>query len=144
MARTVVRHHDSEHLHHCRVKLCGDDCLFLSVSCPNKPCPVVYSSCWRAKHDALCPQKIVPCTRQCGEEMPRMLVSNHKEFSCPLRSVIFLPTRRISFFFLFSYSWLLDEIFFKMLPSISLFLAFLITFLVFSDSNPHLTLYSLS
>ena len=95
LARTIVRHHDAEHLYHCPMKQCGEDCLFLSVHGPNKPCPVVYSSCWKAKHDALCPQKVVPCTRQCGEEMARMLVENHREFSCPLRSAIILVSKTL-------------------------------------------------
>ena len=86
LARSIVRKHDREHLYHCAKQHCGEECTFRAVTCFNPDCHVVISACWVEKHDKVCPRKIVPCGRACGESLARMSMEAHREHSCPLRS----------------------------------------------------------
>ena len=85
LARTVVRKHDIENYYHCKVQNCGDTCIYKIVTCPNARCEVQYNVKYTDKHDSICPQKIIPCNRVCGEIVTRCSMDNHLEFACALR-----------------------------------------------------------
>lgn len=69
------------------MKNCGKSCIFGIEFCPNSPCIEQYSRKWSQQHDAICPEKILPCTRQCGEIMPRKNMETHVSQECILRPV---------------------------------------------------------
>ena len=85
LARTIIRKHDHEYSYHCNVQHCGKLCEFSIVTCPNEECDIMFNQKHSQSHDTLCPQKVIPCDRLCGETMKRCSVDNHKEHSCPLR-----------------------------------------------------------
>jgi hypothetical protein len=87
LAKSIIRHHDTTNAHHCSVRGCGDTCEWRLTKCTNEECEVVVSQRWLQKHDDVCPQKIVPCDRYCGEMMYRRLVPLHMTSTCPLRPV---------------------------------------------------------
>ena len=53
----------------------------------NNGCSVVYSRKYTVDHDAVCPHKIVQCSRECGDTFPRRQMEVHMNESCPLRPV---------------------------------------------------------
>jgi hypothetical protein len=87
LARTIIRKHDTQNTYHCNKKNCGNDCIFAPVCCPNENCDVIYSLKWAAKHDEICPHKIVGCYRECGETFPRRTTDTHLDYVCALRPV---------------------------------------------------------
>jgi hypothetical protein len=47
----------------------------------------VYSRKWAGRHDAVCPFKVVPCARGCGDGAARRAMEAHRVHACPLRPV---------------------------------------------------------
>lgn len=87
LAKMLIRQNDTEHLFHCHIKNCGQQCDFAIVHCENEHCVVTVSRKWLRKHDNMCPEKIVECERSCGDMLPRRSMSTHLKESCPLRPV---------------------------------------------------------
>lgn len=88
LARFVIRRHDHQYLFHCDKQSCGPSCVFAVEQCPNAPCVVCYSRKWASHHDAICPEKILPCQRACGFQIARKVMTYHLQEECPLRPVI--------------------------------------------------------
>eukprot|EP01039_Chlorochromonas_danica_P001241 gene1240-1353_t len=88
LARFVIRRHDHQYLFHCDKQSCGSSCIFAVEQCPNAPCMVCYSRKWASHHDAICPDKILPCQRACGFQIARKVMTHHLQEECPLRPVI--------------------------------------------------------
>lgn len=87
LARFVLRAHDHASEFHCNQKNCGNHCIFTVEPCPNMPCAVCFSRKWAAQHDGLCPEKLLPCERVCGETVARKRMFVHLEEHCCLRPV---------------------------------------------------------
>jgi len=85
LAGLVIRKHDVTFQYHCDKPGCGAACEFRIEKCPHDGCGTVYSSKWAQEHDSVCPQKIIPCTRVCGDSCIRRLMQKHLSFACPLR-----------------------------------------------------------
>jgi hypothetical protein len=85
LAGIVIRKHDATFQHHCDKHGCGAACEFRIERCPHDGCGTVYSSKWAKEHDIVCPQKIIPCARSCGDSCLRRLMQKHLSFACPLR-----------------------------------------------------------
>jgi hypothetical protein len=86
-ARLFVRLFDRQHLYHCRTPHCGEQCLFRTAHCEHEPCQVCFSQLHQWKHEKVCPEKVVPCDRQCGVVLRRRLLPAHLTDSCLLRPV---------------------------------------------------------
>lgn len=85
VAGLVIRKHDMNFQYHCDKANCGQSCEFRRETCPNEHCGSVYSAKWCDEHDKVCPQKILPCPRQCGDHCTRRLMPNHLGQACSLR-----------------------------------------------------------
>eukprot|EP01034_Spumella_vulgaris_P029296 gene29296-36321_t len=88
LARLLIRKFDSVYEFHCEKLHCGDSCQFSVELCPHSECGVRYSRKWAAQHDGMCPQKIVPCTRECGVDIKRRFMDPHLCQDCVLRPVV--------------------------------------------------------
>lgn len=86
-ARLILRVLDRAHHFHCAVAQCGEECEFYLERCGNEGCGKIYSRKWSAKHDSACPHKILPCERECGENAKRLLMKDHLDNLCGLRTV---------------------------------------------------------
>lgn len=85
IAGLIIRKHDINFEYHCPIPSCGHSCEYRVESCPNHQCGVIFSAKWASNHDAVCPQKILPCERACGDTCSRRLMVTHLDQACPLR-----------------------------------------------------------
>ena len=85
LAGLIIRRHDLTLQYHCGAPGCGSGCEFRVERCPHDGCAAVYSAKWAAQHDAVCPQKPLPCERGCGDGCLRRLMQTHLAQACPLR-----------------------------------------------------------
>lgn len=60
-----LRKFDTTFDFHCPVNNCGSTCIFAIEYCPNEGCNVKYSRKWYTAHDIICPEKLLPCPRNC-------------------------------------------------------------------------------
>jgi hypothetical protein len=88
LARLMIRKFDSLYEFHCEKLNCGTTCKFSIELCPHSECGVRYSRKWAVQHDGQCPQKVVPCTRECGTDIKRRLMDPHLCHDCVLRPVV--------------------------------------------------------
>jgi hypothetical protein len=86
-AKLMIRNHDVECSYHCNVRNCGPSCIFAIEACPNIGCCVYYSRKWAEQHDTVCPEKVLPCTRTCGNQCKRKHMSTHLQNDCILRPI---------------------------------------------------------
>ncbi len=86
-AKLMLRKHDVEFSYHCSVRNCGPSCVFAVEACPNLGCCVYFSRKWAQQHDAICPEKMLPCTRACGEHRKRKKLETHLRDECILRPI---------------------------------------------------------
>ena len=87
VAELLIQRHDHSNKFHCNTVMCGEQCEFAIVVCENENCGTLLSKKWVAKHDMTCVHKVVPCTRSCGEVVPRRLMESHLNQDCDLRPV---------------------------------------------------------
>lgn len=87
IAKALIKKHDVDFKFHCNIKNCGEACEFAPEACLNPGCSSVHSRKYHLDHDAICPHKIVPCERNCGDTFPRRMTETHMSSSCPLRPV---------------------------------------------------------
>lgn len=87
LARLVIRVLDNTNMFHCDQDGCGQSCEFYIETCTNSGCGTCFSRKWALKHDAVCPHKIVPCDRECGENLKRLRMQEHLAVECELRIV---------------------------------------------------------
>lgn len=88
LARLVIRRYDHVHAFHCAQNNCGQGCIFAVEQCPHTPCQVCYSRKWALQHDAVCPEKLLPCERACSVMVPRKNMAHHLQELCGLRPVL--------------------------------------------------------
>ncbi len=88
LGRLLLRKYDIVYTYHCNQKNCGQLCDFRIEQCVNTNCFVQYSHKWFSEHDAICPEKILPCERTCGEEILRKNMIAHLTHTCELRPVV--------------------------------------------------------
>lgn len=86
-ARLFIRIYDESFHYHCSTRQCGETCLYRIEQCSHSPCKVCYSYVHHNKHDAICPEKIIPCTRTCGVELRRKELQHHMNEICILRPI---------------------------------------------------------
>jgi homogentisate solanesyltransferase len=67
ISRALIRRYDKPNRYHCDQMSCGDRCLYSIHPCDNEGCTVQFSLKYRRDHDEVCPFKIIPCFRECGE-----------------------------------------------------------------------------
>lgn len=77
MAMMCVRKYDRDHHYHCTVRRCKDDCPYYPYACVNERCKVSISQKYKDAHDEVCPWKILPCSRGCGDHIPRKELDTH-------------------------------------------------------------------
>jgi hypothetical protein len=87
IARLLIRAFDRANAFHCERAQCGAECDFHVERCPSDGCSKDYSRKWAADHAAVCPHKIVPCHRFCGENLKRKDMPVHLHDLCGLRIV---------------------------------------------------------
>ena len=87
LARLIIRVLDHAHHFHCATPHCGRECEFSIETCPNEGCGRTYSRKWTEDHSEVCPHKILPCERKCGENVKRLMMREHMEQYCGLRTV---------------------------------------------------------
>lgn len=87
LARLIIRALDKTNAYHCDQVQCGEKCEFYVCTCPNAGCATSYSRKWTSKHNEVCPHKIVPCERVCGENLKRLAMPEHLAEECGLRIV---------------------------------------------------------
>lgn len=84
-AGLALRHLDPEYGLHCDKELCGEECQYHRVTCPNQGCDKSVSRVHLDAHDERCGHKIVPCPKECGDEFPRNRTEVHLADACNLR-----------------------------------------------------------
>lgn len=87
IARMIIRVLDRDNVYHCDQKNCAEECDFFVETCPNMGCGMLYSRKWATKHDWVCPHKILPCERACGDNIKRVKMQEHLDDFCDLRFV---------------------------------------------------------
>ena len=111
LAKLIIRKHDSEHSAHCAQQNCGEECDFAPAHCSHEgnSTRVLWSYCtsenllyykmmmigcsqtmsrkWKKRHEDECEFRIVPCPRQCGEDVAKKDMENHIKFACSYRPV---------------------------------------------------------
>lgn len=87
IARLIIRVQDRNNVYHCDKAQCGAECDFFLEMCGNEGCGMVYSRKWANKHSGVCLHKVLPCERECGENVKRMMMKEHLEQHCGLRIV---------------------------------------------------------
>lgn len=98
LAKILVRHYDLTFENHCSMNLTGASpeeierhkagCQFRTVACEHTGCGVLMSAHRLAQHDHECEHKRVPCTRGCGDLVPRCAMLQHVEGSCTKKPVV--------------------------------------------------------
>eukprot|EP01038_Epipyxis_sp_PR26KG_P017378 gene17378-24007_t len=87
LARLIIRRFDTNYAYHCGQMNCGGACSFAVYKCSNVGCAEQVSAKWMTHHDAVCPFKIIPCTRNCGVFITRSTLDYHLFTDCILRPV---------------------------------------------------------
>jgi hypothetical protein len=87
VARLILRLLDRSNAYHCETAQCGAECDFFVEMCGNEGCGMTYSRKWAQKHADMCPHKNLPCERECGENVKRMMMREHLAEYCVLRLV---------------------------------------------------------
>lgn len=85
IAKILIRKYDGTHQYHCATEHCGDECEFAPMKCSNEGCHEEFSRKWWGEHDAQCPYKIIPCSRECGVTVIRQHLPQHLSLECELR-----------------------------------------------------------
>lgn len=87
LARLIIRKHDSRYDFHCNQRNCGPACIFVVEQCVHQGCFVCYSRKYTQQHDSICPEKPLPCDRNCSETILRKTMVHHVQDECILRPV---------------------------------------------------------
>ena len=83
----VIRYLDPECVLHCGREVCGEQCEFYRVPCPNEGCGRSVSQKYLQWHaDKICEFKIIECPNACGDSFPRNRREVHLAEACALRS----------------------------------------------------------
>lgn len=71
IACALIRKYDNEFIYHCNKKNCGEGCIYSIHTCTHSGCNVRYSLKYQMEHEEICPFKLIPCSRDCGEAVIR-------------------------------------------------------------------------
>ena len=101
LAAELIACYDSAKEWHCGAVLCQTSprsvtaaeshrlkCIYRPLACRNEGCVSVHSAWREAAHDQQCEHKVMPCTLECGKQVPRRLMAEHLSgLECPNKPV---------------------------------------------------------